>query len=59
MAQINEKETVDEVIEESRRIKEALAESLGFDVDRILEAARKAQSQSHRTILSPPIRHET
>ena len=59
MAQINEQETSDEIIEETRRIKETLAESLGFDVDRILEAARKAQSQTGRTILSPPIRHET
>jgi hypothetical protein len=56
MAQIEEKQTTDEVIHETRRIKEALAESLDFDIDRILEVARQNQNESGRRILSPPAR---
>ena len=58
MGHINERETTDEVIRETRRIKEALAESMEFDVDRILEDARKKQKTSGRTILSPPVRED-
>jgi hypothetical protein len=58
MARIEEKETTDEVIQEVRRIKEALGASLGFDVDRILEDARKKQNESGRTILPPPGRKD-
>ena len=58
MAQINEKETRDEVIQETRRIKEALAESMDFDIDRILEDARLKQIASGRKILSPPVRQD-
>ena len=54
MAQIEVKETTDEVIQETRRIKEVLAESLDFDIDRILEDARQKQKESGRKILSPP-----
>ena len=54
MAQIEEKETTDEVIQETRRIKEVLAEALDFDIDRILEDARKKQKESGRKVLSPP-----
>jgi len=56
MAQINEGETTDVVIEETRRIKEALAASMDFDVDRILQDARERQNQSGRQVLPPPIR---
>lgn len=54
MAQIEEKETTDEVIQETRRIKEVLAQSLDFDIDRILEDARRKQKESGRNVLSPP-----
>jgi|GEM_PF-3546941 hypothetical protein len=43
MKQINQKETTDEIIQETRRIKEALAKSMDFDIDRILEDARQKQ----------------
>lgn len=56
MPEINEGETTDEVIRETRRIKEALARSMDFDIDRILEDARDKQRKSGRTILSPPVR---
>lgn len=56
MAQIDEKETTDEVIQEMRRIKEALAAAMDFDIDRIVEDARQKQEKSGRKILSPPIR---
>ena len=56
MAQIREKETTDEIIAETRRIKEGLAESMDFDVDRILDDARRKQMQSGRKILPPPVR---
>ena len=59
MSQMNEKETTDEVIRETRRIKEALAESVDFDIDRILEDARLRQKESVRKILPPPIRQDT
>lgn len=58
MAQINEKETRDEVIQETRRIKAALAEAMDFDVDRILEDARLKQKQSGRKVLPPPARDD-
>ena len=58
MAQIKEIETVDEVIQETRRIKEVLAESMDFDVDLILKNARQKQRQSGRKILSPPVRQD-
>ena len=58
MAQLNEKETRDEVVEETRRIKEVLAQSMDFDVDRILEDARQKQQESGRKILSPPVRQD-
>ena len=58
MAQMNDKETTDEVIRETRRIKEALAESMDFDIDRILKDARLRQKESGRKILSPPVRQD-
>lgn len=54
MAPVNEKETVDEVMQEVRKIKEALAERMGFDIDRILEDARRRQQESGRRVISPP-----
>ena len=43
MARVEQRDrgTVDEVVQEVRRIKEALSESLDFDIDRTLENARK------------------
>ena len=58
MAQRNEKETTDEVVQETRRIKEVLAESMDFDIDRILEDARRKQKESGRKVLSPPVRQD-
>ena len=58
MAQIKETETIDEVIQETRRIKEMLAQSKNFDIDLSLKDARQKQKQSGRRILSPPIRQD-
>ena len=55
MKQMNEKETTDEIIQETRRIKEALAKSMDFDIDRILKDARQKQRKSGRKVLSPPV----
>ncbi len=52
-----ETETTDEVIRETRRIKAALAESMGFDIDRILHDAKARQKNSGRKLLSPPVPH--
>ena len=48
-------ETTDEVIRETRRIKAALAESMDYDIDRILQEAKIRQQNSGRMILSPPV----
>ena len=53
---MDKKETTDEIIQETRRIKEALAKSMDFDLDRILEDAKQRQEKSSRIVLSPPIR---
>ena len=55
MKEINGKETKDEIIQETRRIKEALAKSMDFDIDRIMKDARMRQRKSGRKILSPPV----
>ena len=55
MKKINDKEIRDEVIHETRRIKEALAKSMDFDIDRILKDARLRHGKSGRKILSPPL----
>jgi hypothetical protein len=55
MKQMNNKDTTDEIIQETRRIKEALAKSMDFDIDRILKDARLWQRKSGRNILSPPV----
>ncbi len=47
-------EATDEVIRESRRIKAALAESMDYDIDRILQDAKAKQENSGRKILPPP-----
>jgi len=49
---------VDEVIQETRRIKEALARAMNFDIDLILKDARRKQKQSGRKVLSPPVRQD-
>ena len=54
MKQTNEKETTDEIIQETRRIKEALAKAMDFDIDRILEEARQRQKKDGRKVLFPP-----
>ncbi len=54
MALVNEKQTSDEVVQEVRKIKEALAKQMDFDIDRILEDARRRQQESGRRVLSPP-----
>ena len=48
MKPMNEKETKDEIIQEMRRIKEALAKSMDFDLDRILEDARQRQEKKQQ-----------
>jgi hypothetical protein len=60
MAQMNEKETTDEVIQETRRIKEALAASMDFDIDRILDDGGPEGGCSTRPeeSLSPAFRTE-
>ena len=58
MSQIKERETTDEVLRETRRTKEALARSMDFDIDRILDDARDKQNKSGRTVLSPPVRED-
>ena len=58
MAGTDSKETTDEVVEQIRRIKAALAESMDFDIDRILEDARQKQKEGRRTVLSPPVRQD-
>lgn len=58
MPQIRSTETTDEVIREIRRIKAALAESMGYDIDRILKDAKIRQQNSGRKILSPPVSKE-
>ncbi len=55
MEPINPKETTDEIIQETRKIKEALAKAMDFDIDRILEDARQKQKESGRRVLSPPV----
>jgi hypothetical protein len=51
-------ETRDEVLREVRRIKEALAKSMNFDIHRILEDARRRQREGGRTVLPPPARKD-
>jgi hypothetical protein len=56
MATVNETETTDEVIQEVRRIKEALAAAMDFDVDRIVEDVKRKQKESGREVVPPPPR---
>ena len=56
MAKITETKTADEVILESRRIKAELAEAMDFDIDRILQDAKKKQRMTGRIVLPPPVR---
>jgi hypothetical protein len=57
MAQMKETETKDEIVLETRKIKEALARSEDFDVDRIIKIAKRKQGESGRKIIPPPVRH--
>ena len=58
MVQPDERETADDIIQETRRIKETLAASMDFDVGRILKDARQKQEQSGRRVLAPPARQD-
>ena len=58
MAQVKKTETVDEVIQETRRIKASLAESMNFDIDLILKDARQKQKRVGRRVLPPPVRQD-
>ena len=55
MKKMNKKETTDEIVQETRRVKEALARSMDFDIDRILKDARQKQKKSDRKVLPPPV----
>ena len=55
MKKMNKKETTDEIVQETRRIKEDLARSMDFDIDRILKDARQKQKKSDRKVLPPPV----
>lgn len=56
MKRRKESETADEVLQETRRIKEALAKSMNFDLARMLKEARRRQKRGGRKVLSPPVR---
>lgn len=58
MKETKDAETTDVVVQEIRRIKEALAQSMNFDIDRILEEARQKQKQGGKRVLPPPIRQK-
>ncbi len=47
-------ETIDEIIQETRRIKGDLARSMDFNIDRILSEAKRKQQESGRIAVSPP-----
>jgi hypothetical protein len=47
MDRYENQETRDEVLREVRRIKETLAESMGSDIQRMMEDARKRQTFWH------------
>ena len=51
MSQMETTDTTDEIILEVRRIKESLAERENFDLDLILESARKNQQFGGRKII--------
>jgi hypothetical protein len=59
MAPFDEKQTRDEIVQEVRRIKETLAESKDFDIDRIVNDARQKQQESGRMVISPAVRQGT
>lgn len=56
MKPTDETQTTDEVLEEVRRIKDALAKAMDYDIRRIVEDARHRQYESGRQIISPPVR---
>ena len=58
MAVYEEKESRDEVLHEVRRIKEELARSMDFDIDRIAKDARQRQKESGRKIIPQPVRKD-
>ena len=58
MKHTKETETTDEVVQETRKIKEDLAKSMDFNIDRILKDATRKQKEGGRKLLSPPIRQK-
>nr|VFK33272.1 MAG: hypothetical protein BECKMB1821I_GA0114274_10432 [Candidatus Kentron sp. MB]VFK76074.1 MAG: hypothetical protein BECKMB1821H_GA0114242_10412 [Candidatus Kentron sp. MB] len=56
MTPMDKIETTDEVIREVRTIKETLAQSLNYDVHRILKDARERQQSSDKKIIGTPDR---
>lgn len=54
MAQVDVQSTIDESLEETRRIKAELAAQFDFDVDRILGDARKRQVNVERKVIAAP-----
>ena len=52
---MNDEQTPEKIVQETRRTKEALAKPLGFDVDRILDEAKNGQEKSGRKIIPAPI----
>jgi hypothetical protein len=49
-----DKDSTDEIIQEVRRIKKALAKAADYDIDRIIRDAKRTQDESGRTVVPPP-----
>lgn len=58
MKETKNAETTDVVVQEIRRIKDTLAKSMNYDIDRILADARQKQKLSGKKVLPPPIRQK-
>jgi len=58
MEQFDKPESTDDIVLETRRIKADLARSMDFDIDRILDDARRKQQESGRKVLAPPVPHD-
>ena len=56
MEHMDKNEPKDEILLETRRIKEELARSMDFDIGRILEDTRQKQRLSGRKAVPPPVR---
>ncbi len=49
-----DRDSTDEIIQEVRQTKIALAKAVGYDIDRIIRDAKRRQDESGRTIVPPP-----